>query len=87
MNFNFNFYRNSCFSKRRNSKWKDPLKESIIDSFRKVKDLRLPYIKDQKQISQTLTDSKFDENENIETLKINSKILRTNKSVAYSLFK
>ena len=79
--------RSSTSSKQSKSKYKDSLKESVIDSFRKVKHIKLPYIKDKKLITETLSESKFIESSNNDVIKLRSKVLKTNKSVAANLFR
>lgn len=70
-------YSSSAISKQIHIKCDAATKEEIKNSFKKVKDFKLPYIKD----VQNLEDTQGNEvNKDLDTFKIKSKILKACKS-------
>ena len=65
----------------------DDVKESIKSSFKKVKDIKLPFIKDNRCTTKVLPEINSNLKSSNNDLKLNSKILRPNKSFIANLFR
>ena len=80
-------FRNSVWIRRSKIKGNEAKKESIFNSFLKVKDVKLPYIKNNMLVPEPLYQSKpIDKNVN-EDFKFNSRLLRPNKSFIANLLR
>ena len=56
-------------------------REEIINSFRKVKDIKLPFIKDWQKVEETKINDNNEINKDLDDFKIQSKLLKSHKSV------